>query len=1189
MHSFRLSLVRGYRAHRFVLLLGSLLLLGVILPGVAQNDHLASPQAILPSSEAIALARQVAIPTGSYTGVPNISIPVYALTGKDISLPLSLRYHSVLDREASAKSWVGEDWVLEGAGVITRVINGISDFDANGYVGSNLPANLAAASSTYINQAISGTTDTGPDIFYFNFAGYKGSFAFTPQGELITDPSNHLKIEPLANENGEWIIRDAQGYQYTFGGTNGMEHISKDGVNKLSVTSWYLTKITSPLKEEVVLNYGQAIVVENGYYSDLTLPGEFKASFANRIANQKLDLARYHFVPYLESITLDNGTYGNRLTFQSRTTEAGSPFGGSFTKILEKVIVEVKDSADWKQTGHVSLTIGDGNLSSVYHYHSEVIEQTNDPSGPFNPLPSPENASVRENLISATKVSYTTIDGNRMLSEVQYNSGKKIKYFYEPHDFSNYTIASEDLQKLKLGYRLEHVAVEGAEPLETYFHYEDDLGNSSGTLYNFKNFDYTIDRWYKDGSYSIVNGPVTNNHVTPLFTTVLGGPMVTYSSIWTESPGKGKASYEYTEPVLTTTQAEGYYNQSFAPFLSGLDFTGGKLKGSKVYKYENNTWQVVQHVTRTYEEQSRPALSGLNLLMIDAAGDKNVVNAAATISGNNSTAATVTFRDITGMQAYQIPTTWTRMSQSTETYSETAGISKTTTTSFEYNNQNFTRKTTTLLANGVSGYSTISYPFEYTGEPVYDEMVSRNMLAYPVEALTYRKEGATELLTGGAISDYGFFADNDPANDQPDMVNENILVKATYHWENQPDGATPESEIPTISNKNYKLGAAFEYDVHGNLIQTSGKHKVAATVWDYKNELPIASVENAYASDVYFNGFEEDGTKAQAKTGQKSHSGGQFTIPFTPDPNKDYILTYWYYSSGQWYYREKPFAATINEGEALDEVRVYPEGARVTTTAYDWKGNVISATDTNDQSVYYDYNKMNQVTNVRNNDRDIIQTTQHNYAYFATPCEGSEIAPIQASFSGGDNMTVGVGAYFTLSVDASGGCGKYYFNWYTVDTNNNQNYLGTTVSGIGSSTSVQLKALCKDFFTVKCEVIDETGTGLVSIKKYIKVDVENAEMTLSLSGGPLYPYNYCTVNSDQIAVTPSITGGCGTYTYSWSYSYYNENTSGTITSTDEVFVEKFLGAGSLTCTVTDISGLSATVTQTISQDKDCLN
>ncbi|UII34114.1 hypothetical protein LVD17_09835 [Fulvivirga ulvae] len=1188
MHSSRLSSVGVFRIFGSVILLGSLLLSGVTIPAAAQNDHIASPQAVLPSSEAIALARQVAIPVGSYTGLPDISIPVYALTGKDINLPLSLRYHPALDREGPARTWVGNDWVLEGAGMITRVINGISDFEANGYVGSNLPANLSAASSTYINQAVSGTTDTGPDIFYFNFAGYKGSFAFTPQGELITDPSNQLKIEPLTNENDEWMVRDAQGYRYIFGGPGGLEHISRDGENKLAVTGWYLVKIISPLKEEVVLSYGEPILVENDYYADQSLPGRFEASFAYFIANQKLDLARYHFVPFLGSITLDNGLSGNRITFDARDIDNGSPFGNGSLKELTKIIIEVKDGAEWKQTGHVSLGMGD-NLTSVYHYHSEVIGYYTNPANPFNPLPSPETPSIRENLISATRISYNNIAGNPLLSEIVYNSGKKIKYYYEPHDFSNYTLSSEDLEKLKPGYRLEHVVVEGAEPLETYFHYEDEQGNPSGTLYNFKSFEYNIDRWYRKSSYSMYNGPMTNNHVTPLFSTVLGGPMVTYSSVWTESPGKGKATYKFTEPVLPSTQAEGYYSQSFSTFLPGLDFTGGKLTESKVYKYENNTWHAVQRTSHTYEEIARPPLKGLNLLMIDAAGDKNVVNAASTITGNNSSSTTVTFGDITGMQTYQLPTSWTRLSQSVTTYSETAGISKATTTSYEYNSQNLPYKTTTLLANGVSAYSTISYPFEYPGEPVYDEMVSRNMLAYPIEALTYRKEGTTELQTGGTITDYGFYADNDPANDQPGMTGENILVKALYHWENQAEGATPTSEIPVLSSKNYKLSATFDYDTQGNQVQTAGKHKVATTVWDYKNELPVASIANAHASDVYINSFEENGTEAQAKTGQKSHEGGQYTIPFTPDPGKAYTLTYWYYSGGQWYYREKPFEATINEGEALDEVRVYPVGARVTTTAYDWKGNVISATDANDQSVYYDYNKMNQVTNIRNNDRDIVQTTKHNYAYFDSPCEGTAIAPVQAGFGGGDNMTVGLGVYYTLTVNASGGCGQLYYNWYAVDAADNQTYLGTTAPENDWSSTVQLKALCKDYFTIKCEVVDANGTGMATVRKYIKVDRENAEMTFSLSGGPLYPYNYCTVNSDQIAVTPNITGGCGAYTYSWSYSYHNENTSGTITSSDPVFVEKFLGAGTLTCTVTDISGLTATTTQNIRQDKDCLN
>lgn len=1177
MYSFRLSSgVSG--SYGIVLLLGSLLLSGMSLPAAAQNDHIASPQAVLPSSDAIALIRQVGVPVGNYTGVPNISIPVYALSGKDISVPLSLRYHSALAHEVPATSWVGNHWVLEGAGLITRVINGISDFETNGCIGSSLPENLSSASSSYINEAINGTSDTGPDIFYFNFAGYKGKFAFTPQGQLITDPSNHLKIEPINDENGEWAIYDAKGYQYIFGGTNGLEHTSNDGVNKQAVTSWYLTKIISPLKEEVVFLYKEAAPVENTYYNSASLHDTFTTGGFSSI-NVKSTQPRFHFVPRLKEIVLDNGISGQRLIFESSD-------GGIFNtfSLLRRIIIQVRKDDIWKQTGYVNLKDTGSDLSQVKHYASEQTEYERDePIG----VGTPEMlTNVKSKPLSTTDILYTTLDGTKLISEIKYNSGRKVKYFFEPHDFSNITLSTAELQKVKPGYRIEHIAVEGAEPLETYFHYENN-GTSSGTLHTTtpQAFTYTVDRWVsQNGVFNKTNGSVTRNTIVPFLSRIFGEPTVTYTHVGTESPGKGKVEYQYTAPgtPAATVATEGYYAPSFTTPSLMLDFEGGKLRASKVYKFENNQWQVVSQTIRHFEPIALPALKGLNLVIADAAGDKNVVNAAAAISGNNTSGLSVGFRDVTGMQTYERPVTSSRLTQAEDIYSENGTLSKTTVSNYEYNSHNFLSKSTTLLADGVEHFTTHKYPFDFIQEPVYSEMVNRGMLAYPIETMAYKRENTDEFITGGSISHFGFFMDADAANNTPDQVNEHILAQETYIWENPETGEPPQSEIAALSSENYKLVSEFDYDADGNLVETRGREKVSSLIYDHKKEQVIAQVANAPASEAYFNGFESNGSEAQAKTGLKSHASGQFTVPFTPVAGKEYVLSYWYYSNGAWYYKEKPFEAEINEGEALDEVRVCPTGARMTTSSYDWKGNLVSTTDANNRSVYYDYNDRNQVIHVRNNEKDIVQTTEHNYSYIGS-CEEENVQPISGYFQNGDNISLSLGEIFEVTAVGSGGCGKLYYNWYYVQSGNSETYLGTTDKG-----KVELAAPCKEFFTVKCEIVDEYGTGLYTIRKHARVNMDEYNLSVQLYGVKDY---YCRANYDQIAVA-AYAGGCfSPYTYKWTYTYHNENTSGTetITATGKEFVEKYLGPGTLKCVVTDSKGNSYSITENIAQDKICQN
>ncbi|GAB4494716.1 MAG: hypothetical protein OHK0019_21870 [Saprospiraceae bacterium] len=62
------------------------------------------------------------IPVSHYTGVPDISIPIYTFTEGNISLPITLSYHASGIRLEEVASWVGLGWALNAGGVITRSI-----------------------------------------------------------------------------------------------------------------------------------------------------------------------------------------------------------------------------------------------------------------------------------------------------------------------------------------------------------------------------------------------------------------------------------------------------------------------------------------------------------------------------------------------------------------------------------------------------------------------------------------------------------------------------------------------------------------------------------------------------------------------------------------------------------------------------------------------------------------------------------------------------------------------------------------------------------------------------------------------------------------------------------------------------------------------------------------------------------
>lgn len=68
------------------------------------------------------------VPVGHYTGVPNISIPIYEIQSGDVKLPIKLSYHASGIKLAQEASSVGLGWVLNAGGCITREVKHWGDF-----------------------------------------------------------------------------------------------------------------------------------------------------------------------------------------------------------------------------------------------------------------------------------------------------------------------------------------------------------------------------------------------------------------------------------------------------------------------------------------------------------------------------------------------------------------------------------------------------------------------------------------------------------------------------------------------------------------------------------------------------------------------------------------------------------------------------------------------------------------------------------------------------------------------------------------------------------------------------------------------------------------------------------------------------------------------------------------------------
>lgn len=132
----------------------------------------------MPSPTAASLGEFGEIPVNLYTGKPNITIPIYEVKGRNLSVAISLSYDASGIKVEEIAGWVGLGWGLNAGGVITRTVRGLPDEVNDGlsqgyyYSGHLLQGNnWSTPRQTYLDSVDKEFYDSLPDLFFFNFAG----------------------------------------------------------------------------------------------------------------------------------------------------------------------------------------------------------------------------------------------------------------------------------------------------------------------------------------------------------------------------------------------------------------------------------------------------------------------------------------------------------------------------------------------------------------------------------------------------------------------------------------------------------------------------------------------------------------------------------------------------------------------------------------------------------------------------------------------------------------------------------------------------------------------------------------------------------------------------------------------------------------------------------------------------------
>jgi hypothetical protein len=253
----------------------SLLLFLWIEPAKAQSPYLL-PEVFPNAPNTAEIAKHGDYSVNLFTGLPDISIPLYEIQSGDLKVPVTLNYHASGIKVSDVASFVGLGWSLNAGGVINRKLMG-SKADENlsedGYMAGNLLKimNFTAEEEDlkleYYDRVRKSFIDVQPDIFSYSFPGHNGKFFFDGMNDYrpVLIPYSPIDLQySVTNEQLSFNIKDAKGNQYIFG-KNYKESVTNNQGN-YSVTAWNLEEIISQKGQDSI----QFTYTKSGFTSPTT-------------------------------------------------------------------------------------------------------------------------------------------------------------------------------------------------------------------------------------------------------------------------------------------------------------------------------------------------------------------------------------------------------------------------------------------------------------------------------------------------------------------------------------------------------------------------------------------------------------------------------------------------------------------------------------------------------------------------------------------------------------------------------------------------------------------------------------------------------------------------------------------------------------------------------------------------------
>lgn len=237
------------------------------------------------------------------------------------------------------------------------------------------------------------------------------------------------------------------------------------------------------------------------------------------------------------------------------------------------------------------------------------------------------------------------------------------------------------------------------------------------------------------------------------------------------------------------------------------------------------------------------------------------------------------------------------------------------------------------------------------------------------------------------------------------------------------------------------------YDTNENIVQVAKASDMNISyLWDYNSLYPIAEVKNADSMSIAYTSFEANGTgnwslsggtvdNTQGIAGSNSYQNGTISKSGL-DPATTYIVSYWsqngaytipgtisgypkqgktvsYHTPAWTLYVHKvtgESTITVNATGHIDELRLYPATAQMTTYTYDPLVGMTTSMDAGNRATYYEYDGLARLSRVRDQDYNILKTIQYAYQAPAGCGNGCQSVAMQ-TFAGTNTLGYPVGVF----------------------------------------------------------------------------------------------------------------------------------------------------------------------------------